>query len=353
MEESATVQQHILQTTLDGVKSELGDDLCVICLDHVSEKARAYPCKHDSFDFLCLISWLQEKSTCPLCKATVKSVQYDLDSPQGAKTFTPTVAPPKANSTSHRSPARPALLPRRERHARTRLPTESPSEDDTLSRRRSVYRNKLMSKHVGTNRISQYKDFTPLTLSRNEALISRARKWIRRELQVFSFLGPDASGTSNNNNPSSAPGADHQRRRSSNAEFLLEYIVAVIKTIDLKGSGGQAVELLQEFLGRENAAIFVHELEAWLRSPYERLEDWDRHVQYDERSGNNSGGGSKDLATSAGFSQSRRPSSSPPRRVNARGWDSWRPPRHRNSRTDAPVVTFGSHAHRRQGREAG
>lgn len=42
-------------------------DLCVICLDTVSEKAVAYPCRHHSFDFLCLVSWLQERSTCPLC----------------------------------------------------------------------------------------------------------------------------------------------------------------------------------------------------------------------------------------------------------------------------------------------
>lgn len=346
MEEAATIQQHILQTTLDGVKSERGDDLCVICLDHISEKAQAYPCKHESFDFLCLISWLQESSACPLCKATVKSVQYNHDSPQGAKTFTPTVAPPKTRPISHHSPARPALLARRHRHARTRIPSDTPSEDETLARRRSIYRNKLMSKHVGTNRISQYKDFTPATLSRNEALVSRARKWIRRELQVFSFLGPDASGSAsntNNNNADNVSSAPHaaQRRRSSNAEFLLEYIVAVIKTVDLKGSSGQAVELLQEFLGRENATIFLHELEAWLRSPYDRLEDWDRHVQYDERGGRENK-----------VSGSRRTALSRPHQLDARGWDSWRPSGHRDLRAYAPSAV-GSQERRQLRRDAG
>ena len=71
-------------------------------------------------------------------------------------------------------------------------------------------------------------------------------------------------------------------RRPNNAEFLLEYIIAILKTVDVKGSGGQAEDMLQEFLGRENTQLFLHELKAWLRSPYISLEDWDRHVQYDE-----------------------------------------------------------------------
>ena len=45
-------------------------DLCVICLDSVSERAVASPCRHHNFDFLCLVSWLQERSTCPLCLYT-------------------------------------------------------------------------------------------------------------------------------------------------------------------------------------------------------------------------------------------------------------------------------------------
>jgi hypothetical protein len=50
--------------------------------------------------------------------------------------------------------------------------------------------------------------------------------------------------------------------------------------VDIKGSAGQAEELLRDFLGRDNARLFLHELLAWLRSPYASLEDWDRHVQY-------------------------------------------------------------------------
>ena len=51
---------------------EIGNDndLCVICLETVSERAIAFPCRHHNFDFLCLASWLQERPTCPLCLYT-------------------------------------------------------------------------------------------------------------------------------------------------------------------------------------------------------------------------------------------------------------------------------------------
>lgn len=79
---------------------------------------------------------------------------------------------------------------------------------------------------------------------------------MRRELQVFSFL------------------------QHPNIEFLIEYIIAVLKKIEIKDSEGAAKDLVAEFLGAENAALFLHELESWLRSPYETLSNWDSHVQY-------------------------------------------------------------------------
>lgn len=64
----------VLGKTFEGIKATTGGvgsiDLCVICLDTVSERAVASPCRHHSFDFLCLVSWLQERSTCPLCLRT-------------------------------------------------------------------------------------------------------------------------------------------------------------------------------------------------------------------------------------------------------------------------------------------
>ena len=55
------------------VASSDGREVCVICLERCSEPAVAQPCLHNNFDFLCLVSWLQERASCPLCKKTRKS----------------------------------------------------------------------------------------------------------------------------------------------------------------------------------------------------------------------------------------------------------------------------------------
>jgi hypothetical protein len=95
---------------------------------------------------------------------------------------------------------------------------------------------------------------------------------MRRELKVFSFLRPHSDA-----DPDDSVG----NRRLQNSEFLLEYIIAILKTVDMAGSAGQAEDMLSDFLGRDNTKLFLHELRAWLRSPYTRLEDWDRAVQYE------------------------------------------------------------------------
>ncbi|KAL8862550.1 MAG: hypothetical protein Q9178_001048 [Gyalolechia marmorata] len=223
---------------------------CVVCLQPITEQALCKPCRHANFDFLCLISWLQERSTCPLCNHLLTlALAQELTFLQNLQ------------SSSRRKPEE-------LHHTERQRLIEYSSPDAALLRRRQVYARKLYSSHVGTNRLSRYQDLSPQLFSRDEELLRRARKWIRRELQVFDFLNVD--------------GQEEEGiiRRTNNAEFLLEYIVAILKTVDVKGSGGQAEEMLQEFLGRENTQLFLHELKAWLRSPYTSLEDWDRHVQY-------------------------------------------------------------------------
>lgn len=210
-------------------------------------------------------------------KTEVKYVEYEWQSPTDFKTYPivasqqstgiATTTPTSLSSTSYRGQN--FHNSRRRRRAQPRRST--PSLDAALLNRRSVYRNQSYSLHVGSNRISRFRDLTPQVFSRDTELISRARKWIRRELQVFEFLsldGTEEEGIS---------------RRANNAEFLLEYIIAILKTVDIKGSSGQAEDMLQEFLGRDNTRLFLHELRAWLRSPYVALEDWDRNVQYAEQ----------------------------------------------------------------------
>jgi hypothetical protein len=110
----------------------------------------------------------------------------------------------------------------------------------------------------------------PHAVSRSSELQSKARKWIRRELQVFHFLEPFSRGRADG------------RKKQYNAEFLVEYITAILRNVDLRDSSGKAQELLQEYLGPGNARLFLHELESWMRSPCLDLQDWDRTVQYKE-----------------------------------------------------------------------
>jgi len=246
-------------------------EICVICLDRVTEKAVALPCGHDQFDFSCLGTWLQQQRVCPLCKRAVTAIKYDVGHRKGSRIFhLPEAELPRRTHQDIRQ----RRLQRRSYVRSTRGGSEplrrgaSGAIDDVLEFRKQVYRRQMYSMHVGANRISRYKNVTPGAFLRDEHLVSRAKKWIRRELSVFDFLNPDSDAFGR---------AD---RRTSNAEFLLEYIVGILKSIDLKGSTGQAEELLKDFLGRGNARLFLHELEAWLRSPYENLRDWDRAVQY-------------------------------------------------------------------------
>ena len=64
------------------------------------------------------------------------------------------------------------------------------------------------------------------------------------------------------------------------AEYLLEHIIAILKPMDMQGSAGQAEVMIQEFLGRDNTRLFLHELRAWPRSLCKSLGEWDRAVQY-------------------------------------------------------------------------
>lgn len=269
----------------------------MICLSGISEACTARPCSHHNFDFLCLASWLQLKTTCPLCKAEVSEIQYDFtNGGKSWKTFkvpkiglertgTGTDAPITSAPTTHRRATRRSRYDGSE--YRGLIPRSQPLPDSSspdsrargaLVRRRHIYRNRLYSLHVGTSPTSRYRDISPHLFNTDTELLSRARAWVRRELEVFEFLSDESESRSHDRDASSETG---RRRRQNNAEFVLEYVIAILKTVDIQGSSGHAEELLSDFLGRENCKIFLHELRNYLRSPYS-IEAWDRHVQYDE-----------------------------------------------------------------------
>ncbi|KAK3635724.1 hypothetical protein LTR56_014600 [Elasticomyces elasticus] len=237
---------------------DVAPDTCTICLEHVSERAVASPCNHLSFDFLCLVSWLQERATCPLCKAAVTEVQYDWRDTEDYKIFRVPQQREKSKQLQNGNGSR-----RRVRRDISSSIRGIAPEDPALQCRRRVYSERSPSMHIGINSISLYSEFTPQAFTTSAELQSRARAFLRRELKVFTFL--DATRT---------------RRGGNTREFLVEYIIAVLKVNEVKGSDGHAEDLVAEFLGREHASLVLHELSSWLRSPCSRLEIWDARVQY-------------------------------------------------------------------------
>lgn len=295
------IQGQVLNETLNGLASR--DDTetaaaCVICLSEISEACTAKPCSHNNFDFLCLASWLQQKTSCPLCKAEVLEIQYDFTDQGDSKTYrVPKIGLQSTGTASTHQEPRPISHPNYRFRGRGQQPpygnsrngrrTFPPSLSDpqvrargALAKRRQVYRDHLFSLHVGTNATSRYKDITLRQLQSDPDLISRARAWIRRELQVFEFLNEDTN-ESTRSEDGGAEGTLRRRRRQNNALFVLEYVIAILKTVDIQESSGHAENLLSDFLGRENSQIFLHELRNFLRSPFS-IEAWDNHVQYDE-----------------------------------------------------------------------
>lgn len=253
----------LIQTASLASLNDFCPTICVICLERVQETAKALPCKHDQFHFACLGTWLQQSIACPLCKSEVNSISYCDGNDKNVY-----YVPQKSQTTpqSRRLPRRP-----RRRQAACGSAEDVQAIDPALAFRKHVYDAQLYSLYIGSNRISKYRNITPDLIDAERALTAKAKKWIRRELGIFDFLKPDS------------PAFGRADRRATNAEFLLEYIVAILKVIDIKGSAGQAVELLKEFLGLGNARLFLHELENWLRSPCDNLSDWDQVVQYAQR----------------------------------------------------------------------
>ncbi|KAK6357279.1 hypothetical protein TWF718_001598 [Orbilia javanica] len=235
---------------------------CCICLATVTSASRAVatPCLHACFDFSCLVTWLEgAKSTCPVCKQEVEGVKYNFDAKgTGFQKYRIKSSGPSNSS----KPLEPRSSHRRVELRRLIQASSSSSSStlgdlaDDIPRRRFVYKHRLRSLHIGSNPSSRFKTYTPATVRSSPALISKAKSFIRRELEVFDWT-------------------------EGNREWLVEYIVGILKTVRLKDASGRAEDLVEEFLGREFAGVFLHELDAFLRSPFGRIREWDRWAKYE------------------------------------------------------------------------
>ncbi|KAG8786835.1 hypothetical protein FRC15_010575 [Serendipita sp. 397] len=133
-----------------------------------------------------------------------------------------------------------------------------------ITRRKFIYQNVLYAKHVASNKYTRYAPHpTPAQVAVSIDLQRKAAAFLRRELQVWSNL---------------------------DVEFLTNYIVMMIKVVDLRTEGG--IKILSDLLdpgiryteeGRKpNTEHLAHELYSYLRSPFKSIESYDRAVQYGE-----------------------------------------------------------------------
>lgn len=242
---------------------------CTVCLSGIIERAVAYPCNHLSFDFICLVQWLQTSATCPLCKTEVKEVQYDFRSIDDFKRYkvpsalSPVTLRPDPEVRSSVEPSRQAQ--------------EEPVEQDSDPRvryRRCIYELRRYSLHTGSNPRSGYRDFSVQEFANSSDLQSRARTFLRREVRALRGL------IYTNETALSRIKPLRPRARQATDDYLTEYIVAVLRSHEPRGFDGGAEELVACFMSITNARILLHELLSWLRSPFVRLKDWDDRVQY-------------------------------------------------------------------------
>lgn len=306
-------------------------EICVICLDllvrsHITSSsgfpdrtdgendddsndarpvATALPCQHAQFHQSCLGTWLSRSPSCPLCKTDVLSIslQHDSGSPEIINVQIKPSRPPPTPSASRPTCTQPIGHPPRRPPRLTKGPIH---EDPILTFRRQLYTHRIPSLYLGrgittiTTRSSSAnatrtrqplrRRITPASLAASssnpdrDALLQLATIWIRRELLLFPFLHPTSIPRSDPSPSDVEYDAEYEYmrppHRRTTASFLLPYLLSILQSLDLKGAAGQAQTLVSEYLGAGNAALFCHELHAFLSSGVGSVWEWDGMVQY-------------------------------------------------------------------------
>lgn len=188
-------------------------------------------------------------------KSQVTSISYNFHAPDLFRTFgLPSPTATDALREDQRTVGR--ARARRFRRAPSPAHPKNPAQEF----RRHVYKHNCLCLRIGTSPHTGYQNLTAASFTSSPELQRKARLFLRRELQIFTFLSLD--------------------KRVPNNEFLIEYMVAVLKRFEIRDSEGRVQRLIGEYLGMENAGMVCHELEGFLRWKGEGLKEWDEVVQY-------------------------------------------------------------------------
>ncbi|CAD6890847.1 unnamed protein product [Tilletia laevis] len=260
--------------------------LCIICLtDRALDQTLLPACSHSQYCFLCIVGWAtlprpshasssSSVPSCPLCKTPIGPyVLHHLRAKDDAKLW-------RRRGRGRRTPSS-----QQQRHE------EDP--DDSLERT-LAFRRRLYTHLSGSGRGDSTAPTVGVSNWSPAVLQSRALAFLRRELLLFPHLHALDS------EPPQQHDVQPGRRRETSSKtpslsFVTTYIFSLLQTLDLRSE--TMTRLLAEFLCPQGsstsasaptsistvAELFAHELASWLRSPYRRLEHWDRSewLQYD------------------------------------------------------------------------
>ena len=155
---------------------------------------------------------------------------------------------------------------------------DAPVAPRFLNTRMDIYRSGRYALHIGSSAHNSYRVLSVDDFSTDEHLARRASAFIRRELLVIDRLDSQERQRS----PDLGL-VRHLLEQRLGREYFgsqrVDYIMRVLKTADMQGANGAAEEMLRPVVGGVTAQ-FLHELRAFLRSPFDRVEEWDEVVRY-------------------------------------------------------------------------
>ncbi|XP_072173052.1 uncharacterized protein [Diadema setosum] len=243
------------------------DQCCPICLGKFKDKSFSDGCFH-RFCFQCILEWAKVKSTCPLCKATFKSIIHNVVS---SDVYDQHVLQPSENGsfdtdrhgarfryhTTLANGRRSAWQTRMDQllNRQARLAERLQRENEARQRRQLIYAAGLRVHHIATNRFTRFRDTSPHFFRENPAVTHRLIPWLRRDLGVL-FNG-----------------------NSDHVTFMTQYILSLLPNVDIQTE--EFHNHLRPFLyGRTEH--FIHEFTSFARSPHD-MDTYDQMAQYDFR----------------------------------------------------------------------
>ncbi|ESZ94111.1 RING finger domain protein [Sclerotinia borealis F-4128] len=221
-------------------------DGCRFCENSVSWQAVNQPCNHQAFHLCCMIRWLRRSRTCPLCNTRVTDIHHNFS----------------ADGNHMEYIISPRLIPFEP--AFSQEPPPSP-----ISQRRRIYFNQAYSLPIFPNLFPKQMGATPQVIANSPYAQGRVRLFAERDLQALASIVRARS---------SASGRPHANLAVA-VEMLLNLVIDIVKSEDFQNVPSFMENMLQEYLGR-NARLFSHELRAWMESPYDSLDQWDRNARY-------------------------------------------------------------------------